>query len=405
MKIAEHVKKNKSCIGCGYCVSFGNGQLSLDGSGFFEPTFHQPTRRQDFEETLVNRSCPGINGSNVFNTTETKEGFINDQYWGQFKNVYVGNSRKDIIQSLGSSGGVLTELALFISEMEDHDGVLVTQYDDRNPLHATSEITNDPAVITRSAGSKYCPSHPLAFLGALRGSPKKYAIIARPCDIATLRRAIDAGDSIKHNISYLISFFCAGTPSVNGNKQLASKMGVMPGQKIIKLKHRGNGWPGETEVVTSDGQTLSCSYNESWGKVLKNHTHRLCKICPDGIGESADIVAADAWYGDAHGYPDFSDKPGRSLVISRTLKGDALLNLAVKNKRLKLESIDVRDIDKMQPGQLARRRQLWSRIFANKLFFKMVPTVNRTALIMYQDGQSVIQKTKTILKTIKKMFD
>src|SRR3712207_7050821 len=37
-----------------------------------------------------------------------------------------------------------------------------------------------------------------------------------------------------------------------------------------------------------------------------------CKICPDGTGEFADIVCADAWYG-KDGYPDFAEREGRSL--------------------------------------------------------------------------------------------
>lgn len=50
------------------------------------------------------------------------------------------------------------------------------------------------------------------------------------------------------------------------------------------------------------------SYNESWGNILGKYLQKRCKICPDGIGEFADIVCADAWHGDKSGYPNFEEK-------------------------------------------------------------------------------------------------
>ena len=85
------------------------------------------------------------------------------------------------------------------------------------------------------------------------------------------------------------------------------------------------------------------SYDESWGGVLGPATHWRCKLCADGVGESADVVAADLWRVDERGYPVFTEGPGSSALIARTERGLEAVRAAAAAGALVLRPIrDVR---------------------------------------------------------------
>lgn len=398
----KEVIKSGMCIGCGYCSSFSDGRMKLNEEGFLEPESQSILNIAESNRKLINKSCPGINGKNVSTKTSTeKQG---DTFWG--RHLYVGTaySTDELIRHSGSSGGVITGICSWLLKSGRVDSVLNTSYSNDNPI-ATKSIhaTNDGEILA-GAGSKYSPSSPLAVLNQIRGKKGKYAIVARPCDIATLRRALNSNDEIGESHVILISFFCAGTPSENANEKLLSRIGVSSIKDVVSFRHRGNGWPGFTTATMNDGSQKQCTYNEAWGGVLRSQTNDLCKVCADGIGEEADIVAADAWYGDESGYPDFNEKDGRSLLLGRTNLGLLTINDAINDNVIKSNTLEVREIDAMQPGQLNRRMQLRMRLLAYKVMGRKVPQYNVEALKQYEKGMSKINRVKVFIKTIKKLW-
>jgi coenzyme F420 hydrogenase subunit beta len=70
------------------------------------------------------------------------------------------------------------------------------------------------------------------------------------------------------------------------------------------------------------------------------------------------VACADAWYGGESGYPSFEDRDGRSLVISRTAAGAALVAGAVSAGALELAPLDIEKIELMQPSQAQRKRNV-----------------------------------------------
>src|SRR3546814_15250962 len=104
-------------------------------------------------------------------------------------------------------------------------------------------------------------------------------------------------------------------------------MGLEPAA-VDRLRYRGRGWPGRMTAETADRRQASMSYIESWGGELHRHLQFRCKICPDGTGEHADLVAADAW-ATSDGYPDFAERDGISAMLARTERGEMLPNAAI----------------------------------------------------------------------------
>lgn len=403
MNTARNSVEKDLCIGCGYCAAQTGCSMQFDGSGYLVP---EPAafELKASAETLVRASCPGANAQNVVTEGSGPEGALDDYMWGRHYRVVTAWSTDDETRFTGSSGGVLTGLAKWLVESGRVDGVLVTSYNEKYPIGTTSSVADTTVGLMAGAGSKYCPAAPLAALGELKERKGRYAVIGRPCDIATLRRAINAGDPIAAKVEVLLSFFCAGTPSDAGNKALLRKLGIADPAQVVRFRHRGNGWPGDTRADLADGNSKTCTYNESWGNILRRHVHTLCKICPDGIGEQADIVAADAWYGDEGGYPTFDEAKGRSLLMARTALGRELFEAALSDGALNCETLDIREIDRMQPGQINRRRQLALRVLAYRLTGHAVPEYNRSALKGYQRGMQTSERLRVFAATLRRLL-
>ena len=169
------------------------------------------------------------------------------------------------------------------------------------------------------------------------------AVTGKPCEISALRAA-----DLTEQPPLLLSFFCAGTPSQDATEKLVSDLGGPLVDRLTSLRYRGEGWPGRF-VATFDGGKVSADYEQSWGSTLGPATQWRCKICPDGIGESADVVAADSWDTDARGYPVFDEGAGQSALIARTPRGVAAVLAAEAAGFLTLRELDPQTLLAAQP--------------------------------------------------------
>jgi coenzyme F420 hydrogenase subunit beta len=171
----------------------------------------------------------------------------------------------------------------------------------------------------------------------------------------------------------LISFFCAGTPSQRATDQLVEHLGVPVGKPLRDLWYRGRGWPGRFTAVATDGSSVSTDYDDSWGTHLGPTAQWRCKLCPDGVGESADIVAADYWNTDARGYPLFTESDGVSALIARTARGLDVIQRAIAAGVLVVAPLDIERLAAVQPLQHRRRQQLFARLLGTRLAGRRVP--------------------------------
>jgi coenzyme F420 hydrogenase subunit beta len=118
---------------------------------------------------------------------------------------------------------------------------------------------------------------------------------------------------------------------------------------------------------------VNADYDESWGKTLGPTTQWRCKLCPDGIGESADIVCADAWDTDEKGYPVFTEGEGVSALIARTSRGQRVIEEAARSGAISLMPLDVDHLTEAQPLQVTRRRFLLARLIGSRLAGRGTP--------------------------------
>lgn len=370
----DAITENGLCTGCGGCaaaIAGGRVTMAMTAEGYLRPHAAAPL------DTEARRVLAAVcAGRDLAHGDAAADDY--HPLWGPLKRVATGHALDSETRFRGSSGGVLSALAIHLLERGAVDYVLATGADPEDPIGNRTSRRHSRAEMLAAAGSRYAPSSPLAELEACLAEGRRFAFIGKPCDVATLRRMARRDPRIDRLIPYKLAFFCAGVPSRKGTLGVLDALGVAP-DEVTRFQYRGDGWPGLARARRRDGTEESMDYNSSWGNILNRHLQFRCKICPDGTGEFADLVCADAWYG-KDGYPDFTERDGRSLIVARTAAGAELLAAAEVARAVATEPLDVGEIARMQPYQENRKRNTLARSAALWLARRQGPRYRRLAL-------------------------
>lgn len=351
-------------------------------------------------ERLITTACPGLK---VAPWEPPGDGRRADAYWGPWIRCLTGHSTNPEIRHRGSSGGALSALAIHALETGQVARVIHIGADPKQPTRNVTLVSTTRDGVLAGAGSRYAASSPLAEVEELlrQGSPALF--IGKPCDVSALRQLARHDPRVDAVFPLKLSFFCGGMPSHAGTGRILETMGLDPA-RIAHFRYRGEGWPGLTRAEDVDGRTGEMLYEDSWGRHLSKEVQFRCKICPDAVGGVADIACADAWYGGESGYPQFEELEGRSLIMSRSAAGEALLDSAVAAGALDIEPLPIGDILLMQPSQARRKRRVAARAAACRILLSPVPDMRGTAMAQAARMESIGPLLRDFLGTMRRII-
>jgi len=351
----EQVVDAGLCIGCGACVERAGDRMALTDRGVMRPVFQVPLTR-DESRLAVNR-CPSVSLH-----LRPDEGSSVHPVWGPLIQVRTGWSTDAEIRYRGSSGGAISAMLVHLLQSRQVDFVAHVAASTDEPLRNLLVMSRTREEVLSGAGSRYAPAAPLEHAGKLFASGERFAFVGKPCDAAAIRAYVGQRPDLSLQLVLVVSFMCAGLPSIEGTREVIRALGADPSE-VAHFQYRGNGWPGYATATLKDGRKLSMDYNRSWGQILGTQLQLRCKLCPDGTGEFADVVCADAWYG-KDGYPDFNERDGRSLILTRTELGERMVQAAHLAGALEMQPARPEDIAAMQPYQLKRKQVVLGRWLA-----------------------------------------
>ena len=360
------VARGQLCAGCGLCAGVAPDGIVLETvtPGFTRP--RQIATLTPAQEMTIAAACPGL-------VIDSRPGAPHhDPLWGPWHTCATGHATDAALRHQASSGGVLSALLTYALAQGEVDYVVQTGMDPVRPLANSTVLSATADAIFAAAGSRYASSSPLADIDRLLAAPGRFAFVGKPCDVSALRALARIDPRVDAKVPLMLAFFCAGVPSGDGAKRILAAIDA-PEPHVVAFRYRGDGWPGNATATLADGTTRSMSYHDSWGHILSKEVQFRCKICPDAIGGAADVACADAWYGDAKGYPSFVEQDGRSLVMTRTMRGEALLRAAVGAGAVAMQPLAPAEIARMQPSQARRKRELIARLAAVAVAGRPVP--------------------------------
>lgn len=381
------------CTGCGLCHSVLDVPFEEDKKEYLSPKL---TKK---EVSLCNKVCPASGNA----LKHYQDGSV----WGIIRSSALGWSADEEIRKDSSSGGVITTLCVYLLDNHLVDGIIQTKRSTNDIRKTITVVNRKKEEVFKCMGSRYTSSSPLMNLNEMIQGHETYAFVGKPCDVSALRIYIDEiKPEWKQHIKYIFSFFCAGQPSIDANNKLVRALGGNNLGDCLDLLYRGNGWPGFATLTKIDGTQQKMDYETSWMKILGRDVRKICRFCADGTGELADISCGDAWFLDANGKPDFTERPGRNVVFARTEAGEALLKDALDKKMIILEDFDPeRDgLRKMQPYHYTRKASLYTYKWALRICGRIFPNYDNEKLRGFAKGFSIKQKLLRFGGTVQRVL-
>jgi len=367
----NEIVENGLCIGCGLCRSIAGPEqvdLVMTPEGRERPVARHELDRATL--ACINAVCPGtrIGGADPRASSETAQA---DTVWGLAERLSIGYAADPVVRFRGSTGGVLTALGQFLLSSGRVKFILHVGASKSAPMRSERRLSFDAASVLENAGSRYGPAAALVDFSEILDRGQPFALIAKPCDITAVRSLAKIDERVDRHMRYALTLVCGGASDLAKSEEVLQRFGIAESELSL-FRYRGFGNPGPTRVETKDGRAFELTYQQLWEDEAKWMIQPRCKICPDAIGQAADIAASDVWPG---GGPTGEDE-GFNGIIVRTQRGLELYEAAVAAGAIVIErSASFSDFDLFQPHQVNKRRAVWARLKGMEAAGKPVPVV------------------------------
>ena len=341
------------CIGCGLCEALTGGRVKMvmtpRGSLRPDPADGFTTT----EEAQLVAACPGTVAE-----ARAEDGGEADPVWGSYRYMARAWAGEPEVRYRGATGGVLTALGAHLLRTSRVDFVVHVGADPERPMRSRWVMSETPESVRANTTSRYGPTAPLAGLAAALERGQPFALIAKPCDLGAVHSLSRADPRVDRLCVVRLALVCGGQSRLTKSQAVLEEFGLDE-DELTLFRYRGHGNPGPTVVETRDGRSFDKGYLELWEDESGWDVETRCKLCPDALGEAADVAAADIWPG---GAPTGEDE-GFNGIIVRTAAGEDLVASAVAAGELVLGGpITAREFDGLQPHQVRKKEALAARL-------------------------------------------
>jgi len=343
----EEVVEMGLCTGCGTCVAIcPSSAIEIVRDESKKIYLPQLDKEKCDECRLCLEACPGYSVDLAKLNLDVFGKEPEDSLLGNYVGCYLAHATDSDIRYNSASGGLVTSLLIFALEQGLIDGALVTTMKKDSPLEPEPFIARTREDILQSLGSKYCPVPANIALREILQKDGKYAVVGLPCHIYGIRKAEAISKTLRERISLHLGIFCSHTVSFEGTEFLLRKLGIR-NEELVDISYRGGGWPGGIGIrLKSGGERFIPNLGSLWNSIFSGFffTPSCCLSCGDVTNELADISFGDPWL------PEIvrTEHEGKSVVISRSERGEALLHAASSKAAIELEALDARDIIRSQ---------------------------------------------------------
>lgn len=305
---------------------------------------------------MINAVCPGLIVPGP-DPAEVPDDAEHDLVMGPSGGMVIAHAADPDIRRRGATGGVLTALGQFLVESGRVEFVLHVQSSGDQPMRSHARVSHTADDVARGAGSRYGPAAPLTDVMRHLDDGRRFAFIGKPCDVSAMRNLAREDPRVRDQVPYMLVMICGGASELGKSVELLDRVGFAQ-EGLGEFRYRGYGNPGPIHMEMRDGRVETLNYLDMWADTNSWRLQSRCKICPDAIGESADIAAYDVWPG---GEPVGEDE-GFNGIIVRTNAGRELYEAAVEAGALTvLRDSTFAELHDYQPHQVVLKEAVWAR--------------------------------------------
>jgi coenzyme F420 hydrogenase subunit beta len=369
------IVNNGLCIGCGICQSItgkDNIEISMSSKGRLKPKEIKKINPETFDKIL--NVCPGVIVEGL-PKKHVDDKAKHDLIWGYYLSLCYAWSTDNKIRFESSTGGLLNGLSLYLLESKKVKFISHTVADPEKPMRSISKFSyNKEDLLNSESRSRYGPASPLDKFHEALNLNQPFVFVGKPCDISAIRQLSKTDKRVNQLCKYLLTLVCGGFAEFTKSQDFIESFKVKEDELSI-FRYRGFGNPGRMYIKTKDGREHDREYNSFWGEESTWRVPFRCKICPDAIGDSSDIVALDTWKA---GSPKGEDE-GFNAAIVRTKNGLVLLNETAKAGYIKIgDELKIEDINDFQPHQVNKKKAVYARHAGMRK--KDIPTIDTNGL-------------------------
>ncbi|WP_285825361.1 Coenzyme F420 hydrogenase/dehydrogenase, beta subunit C-terminal domain [Schaedlerella arabinosiphila] len=308
---------DKECIGCGLCETMCHKQAITIGENR-NGSFCTIDKELCDNCSVCKKICPIEN-------IKIQENLSDVQH------VAVGRSRDENVVKVSASGGIVSELLIYLFNTEQIDAAIVAHFDEYANIYGDIiESAND---VLRHSGSYYHTSKQLINVNKVR-KYKKVAVVGLPCHIEGIINYCHLTRQEEKVIK--IALFCTVGRTYEGFRKFFKKQ---TGFDVTngKVKKYISRYSDKKLIHIEDdvGNVYECPDELYKFSMDFFYANKSCLNCRKLYGLSADICIGDAWHRviEKNGI-----KEKMAIISANTTYGSQLLDILQKN--LSLELVD-----------------------------------------------------------------
>jgi len=383
------IVRNGLCTGCGTCVGVcPHSAIKMQKKeGLYLPFIDSSKCQEDKGCDICLRACPGYSIDIDKNSEELFPEAEKDFYLGRILSCFTGYSTDYEIRYHSASGGIVSQLLIFMLENNIIDGALVTRMKLENPLEPESFIATTKEEVLQAKSSKYCPVSPNALIKDLVKREGKFAVVGLPCHIHGFRKAEKIIPVLKKKVALYLGILCSSTRKFSATEYLLWKYNIQS-KDMLSFVYRDEGWLGNLIINIKNRDKKMVPFLSYYPQLRSCFIPFRCTLCVDYCAELADIS-----FGDIYSHEYRSDKIGTSVIIGRSARGLKILRKAENASKIVLNKIAKEVFIKAQKRMMDRKKKhFFIRRNFVRLFLRKVP--------FYDLDSTYVCKLKYLFSTI-----
>ncbi len=331
------------CVRCGAC----DPACPVDIIKFDSQAYPYITNEEECITTCIRclKVCPGkIVDFNMWDDEMFGARPHPESITGIVRRSMIGYSTDNKIRQNGASGGLVTQLLIYLLDKGIINGALVLgSKPDDNGYNFKSYVARTPDEIKSASRSKYILIEHLEQLREIENVDGKYAVVALPCHIHAIKKYQKVSKKLRERIVFIIGLYC----NVAFEPYLLDDLVKFSGYKreeIINIEFRAGEWPGGVEFTLRDGTIKKPLKFEEMKDTFNSfklfYTASRCNLCIDFSAEYGDISVGDPWLRGEDGNYLFEDS--RTTILTRTEFGDKLIDMAAAEGYISVQDLPLK---------------------------------------------------------------
>lgn len=178
-------------------------------------------------------------------------------FWmGKVDRCFVGYADDPEVRENAASGGAVSAVLIRLLNQGKIDGALVSRLTVKNGrLEPETILARSRETILSAQTSIYIDFPLLPHILRLRDKPGRYAVVALPCQLSTLKQLEDKHPILRERFPYRLGLWCGHTTRRDLLDALLERKAIDQSQ-IVSFKFRKGHWRGHTHIRSNCGSDI-----------------------------------------------------------------------------------------------------------------------------------------------------